>query len=451
MDTVDLLITARWILPIAPDHSVLENYAVLLRGDRIVDLLPREHAMQRYSAKHTLELKDHVLMPGMVNAHTHTPMNLFRGLADDLPLMSWLNNHIWPAEGELINAESVTTGTRLAIAEMIRGGTTCFNDNYFFHDVIAQTAIEAGMRACVGFVIMSVPTKWAQEETGYFNKMMSTLDQLKKHPLITWSIAPHAPYTVSDNSLRRVKELSDQWQLPIHMHMHEAAPEIASSIKEFGMRPLARINKLGLLSPRFINVHMTQLTEDEIKLVKETGAHVVHCPESNLKLASGYSPVVSLMNEGINVALGTDGAASNNDLDMWGELRTASLLAKDKTQDPTSLPAKQALAMATIHGAKALGLEKEIGSIEPGKAADLIAINLASYLTQPIYSPISHLAYAVNRLQVSDVWIAGKRVLKNGEFTQLKIDSIVEEAKQWAEKASPFKADISTTHKEEVS
>lgn len=451
MDTIDLLISARWILPIAPVNTVLENHAVVLRGDRIVDLLPLKEAKQRYYAEQYLELKDHVLMPGMVNTHAHTPMNLFRGLADDLKLMDWLNNHIWPAEGELINAESVATGTRLAIAEMIRGGITCFNDNYFFHDVIAQTAIDAGMRACVGFVIMSVPTKWAQEESGYFDKAMATLDNLQEHPLITWSVAPHAPYTVSDNSLKRVKELSDQFKLPIHMHMHETQHEIEQSIKEFGMRPLERIHKFGLLSSRFINVHMTQINKEEINLIKNTGAHVVHCPESNLKLASGYSPVTQLMNEGINVAIGTDGAASNNDLDMFSELRTASLLAKDKNQDPTSLPANQALAMATLHGAKAMGLDKEIGSIEPGKAADLVAVNLESYLTQPIYNPISHLAYAVNRLQVSDVWVGGKQLLKNGDFSQLEIDQIVHNAKHWAKKAMPFKANTMAVHEEKVS
>ena len=450
MTNISLLLSARWILPISPRNCVLENHAVAIQDDRIVDILPLEGAKEQYYAEQYLELKDHALMPGLVNTHAHTPMNLFRGLADDLPLMDWLNHHIWPAEKALINAESVATGTRLAIAEMLRGGTTCFNDHYFFHDTIAQTAIEEGMRACVGFEIMSVPTDWAQDEAGYFEKTLKTLEKGEKNPLISWALAPHAPYTVSDSSLKQVKALSERYELPIHMHMHETSTEIELSMKEFGMRPLERMQKLGLLSPRFINVHMTQLTDDEIKLVKETESHVVHCPESNLKLASGFAPVSKLLAAGVNVALGTDGAASNNDLDMFGELRTASFLAKAVSANPTNLPAEEALAMATINGAKALGLEKEIGSLEPGKAADMIAVDLSSYLTQPIYNPISHLAYAVNRLQVSDVWVAGKRLLKEGEFTQLETTQLVKDAKKWAEKAMPFKAQSQNKQVENV-
>jgi len=450
MENVDLLITARWILPVAPENHVLENHAIAIHGDRIVGLLPLEEAKQNYYAEQYLELNDHILMPGLINTHTHTPMNLFRGLADDLPLMDWLQNHIWLAEQAIINDISVAAGTRLAIAEMIRGGTTCFNDNYFFHDTIAKTATEEGMRACVGLVIINVPTKWAENEAGYFKKATNTLENSKKHPLITWSMCPHAPYTVTDDGLKRVKELSDQHKIPIHMHMHETKAEIDQSMNEFGVRPLERMHKLGLLSSRFINVHMTQLTDDEIKLVKNTRSHVVHCPESNLKLASGFAPITKLLHAGVNVAVGTDGAASNNDLDMFGEIRTASITAKAIGADPTHLPAKEALAMATIHGAKAIGLEKEIGSLEAGKAADLIAVDLSSFLTQPVYNPISHLVYAMNRLQVSDVWIAGKQLLKEGKFTKLEIDRVLEEANQWAAKARPFSSDKTVTATEKV-
>lgn len=450
MDNVDLLISARWILPIAPENRVLEGHTIAIRGDRIVDVLPLEEAKQHYYAEQYLELQDHVLMPGMVNTHTHTPMNLFRGLADDLELMDWLQNHIWPAEQAVIDENSVAAGTRLAIAEMLRGGTTCFNDNYFFHDTIAKTATEEGMRACVGMLIINVPTKWADNEAGYFKKATNTLDGNDKNPLITWSLCPHAPYTVTDDGLKRVKELSDHYKIRIHIHMHETKTEIDQSMNEYGVRPLERIHKLGLLSPRLINIHMTQLTNDEINLLKKTGSHVVHCPESNLKLASGFAPIAKLLRAGVNVAVGTDGAASNNDLDMFGEIRTASFIAKATGEDPTLLPAKEALAMATINGAKAIGLEKEIGSLEPGKAADLIAVNLNSFLTQPIYNPISHLAYAINRLQVSDVWVAGKQLLKDGQFTQLEIDKVVQEANQWAEKARPFSADKTITATEKV-
>ncbi|OGO92578.1 MAG: N-ethylammeline chlorohydrolase [Coxiella sp. RIFCSPHIGHO2_12_FULL_44_14] len=438
MEKIDLLIAARWVIPITPPHCVLENYAVLVHKSRILRVLPLAEAQQQYRPKQSIELKDHVLMPGLVNAHAHTPMNLFRGLADDLNLMDWLHHHIWPAEKALINAQSVTIGTRLAIAEMLRGGITCFNDNYFFHDTIAKVAAEEGIRACVGMVIMSVPTEWAKEEAGYFQKAIATLEHAQAHPLITWSLAPHAPYTVSNASLRKVKEWADQYQLPIHMHVHETPTEIEQSLKEHGVRPLERLHRLGLLSPRFIGVHMTQLVDDDIHLLQNTQAHVVHCPESNLKLASGIAPIAQLLKKGINVAIGTDGAASNNDLDLWGELRTAALLAKVHAHDPTCLPAHEALAMATLHGAQALGLEKEIGSIEVGKSADLIAIDLSSYLTQPVYHPISHLVYAVNRLQVSDVWIQGKQLLKKGVLTQLETHQLVEAARYWADKAAPF-------------
>jgi len=450
MDTVDLLISAQWILPIAPENRVLENHAVVVRGDRILDLLPLEEAKQQYYAEQYLELNTHVLMPGMVNTHTHTPMSLFRGLADDLELMDWLQNHIWPAEQAVIDETSVAAGTRLAIAEMLRGGTTCFNDNYFFHNTIAKTAAEEGMRACVGLLIINVPTKWADNEAGYFEKAIATLESNNSNPLITWSMCPHAPYTVTDNGLKRVKELSDQYNIPIHMHMHETKVEIDQSMNEYNMRPLERIHKLGLLSPRFINIHMTQLTSEEINLVKETGSHVVHCPESNLKLASGFAPISKLLEAGVNVAVGTDGAASNNDLDMFGEIRTASFIAKAIGANPTHLPAKEALAMATINGAKAIGLEKEIGSLEPGKAADLVAVNLNSFLTQPTYNPMSHLVYAINRLQVSDVWIAGKQLLKNNKFTQLEIEEVVAEANRWAEKARPYSSDKTLTTTEKV-
>lgn len=450
MENVDLLITARWTLPIAPKNRVLENYAVAIRGDRIVALVPLEEAKQSYYAEQYLELNDHVLMPGLINAHTHTPMNLFRGLADDLQLMDWLQNHIWPAEQAIIDDNSVATGTRLAIAEMLRGGTTCFNDNYFFHDTIAQTAAQEGMRACVGFLVINVPTQWADNEAGYFKRAMTTLENTKKHPLITWSLCPHAPYTVTDAGLKRVKELSDQYKIPIHMHMHETKTEIDQSMNEYGVRPLERVHKLGLLSPRFINIHMTQLTADEIKLVKETGAHVVHCPESNLKLASGFAPIAKLLQAGVNVAVGTDSAASNNDLDLFSEIRTASFTAKAIGADPTHLPAAQALAMATIHGAKAIGLENEIGSLEAGKAADLIAIDLSSFLTQPVYNPMSHLVYAISRLQVSDVWVAGKQLLKEGKFTQLDIEQVVAQTNQWANKARPFSKNNTVTTTEKV-
>jgi len=443
MKQVDILLMARWVLPIAPQNIVLEDHAVAILDGRIIDVLPQSKATAQYEAAKLVELKEHVVMPGLINAHAHTPMNLFRGLADDLELMDWLNNHIWPAEKALINEKSVEVGSRLAIAEMLRGGVTCFNDNYFFPDVTARVAIEEGIRASLGCVVMSVPTEWASDEAGYFAKARQTLENQSGNPLINWTVCPHAPYTVSDDSLKKVKALSDEFNIPIHMHMHETQFEIDSGIEQYGKRPFQRVYDLGLYSPRFMHVHVTQLTDQEIQIIADTGSHVVHCPESNLKLASGFAPIAKIVDKGINVAIGTDGAASNNDLDMFGELRLASLLAKAVSGNPTTLSATKVLEMATINGAKALGIDHEVGSLEKGKAADIIAIDLSSYLTQPVYNPISHLAYCVNRLQVSDVWIAGKHLLVQGRFAHLDTQRLREQAHYWAEKAQPFSSSAS--------
>lgn len=440
MEVIDLLINARWILPIAPQNYIFEHYALAVRDGYIIDFLPQEKAKQKYYATNSLILKDHVVMPGLVNAHTHTPMNLFRGLADDLQLLDWLKKYIWPAEKALINSESVCIGTELAIAEMIRGGITCFNDHYFFHDIIAQTAGKAGIRACVGMLVMSVPTNWAEDEETYLSLVKETLAKNENPPLISWALAPHAPYTASNKALREIVKLSEQYNLPIHMHIHETKYEIEQSLHEYGKRPLARLYELGLLSERLIAVHMTQLTSEEIELVQKTKTNVVHCPESNLKLASGIAPIAKLISAGINVAIGTDGAASNNDLDLFSEMRTAAFIAKVLGEDPTHLPAEEAIKMATLNGAKTLGLEDNIGSLEIGKLADIIAVDLSSYLTQPVFNPISHLVYAINRLQVSDMWVAGKQLLKKGEFTKLDIDRILKNSLKWANQVLSFKA-----------
>ncbi len=434
MQKIDTLIHARWIVPIIPRHQILENYSIAIHHEKIIDLLSTDEAKKKYSAKNTVDRKNHVVMPGLINTHTHTPMNLFRGLADDLPLMDWLNNHIWPAEQKIINAESVYDGSRLAIIEMLRGGTTCFNDHYFFPNDIARAATEAGIRACIGHVIMNIPNDWAKNEDEYISKAKSAYADRSRDPLLSWTIAPQGPYTNSDRSLTLAKNLADELNLHMHMHVHETQAELNIDLKNHHKRPMKRLHDLGLLDEKFIAVHMVHLTDEEIELCAEKKLHVSHNPESNLKLASGFAPIVKLMKAGVNVCLGTDGAASNNDLDMFGELRTASFIAKAHNQDPTALDAMTTLEMATINGAKALGLEKYIGSIEIGKYADVITINFDHIFTQPVFNPISHLVYAVNRLQVSDVFVAGKQVLNAGEFVKLDVDEIVAKAKMWAEK-----------------
>lgn len=443
MQTVDTLLHARWVLPMAPQNEILENYSVALQGDRIVGLAPTVLAKQKWQANQTLDLTEHVLMPGLVNAHAHSPSNLFRGLADDLPLMEWLTQHIWPAEALILSAESIADGMRLAILEMLRGGITCFCDHFFFHDTAAETVIATGIRANIGLWVGDVPTAWGKNEAEYFAKMEATLNRASPHPRVTWSIAPHSPYMVTQEGFKKIKQLSDKFNVPIHVHMHETQAEIDDNLKRYGKRPLEWLHDMGLLSSQFICVHMTQLTPAEIELVAKKKISVVHCPESNLKLASGFAPINQLLNAGVTVALGTDGAASNNDLDMFGELQTAALLCKGISQRATALPAPQALLMATLNGAKAFGLDQEIGSLELGKAADIIAIDLSSFLTQPIYNPMSHLVYAMNRQQVSDVWVAGKQLLKKGEFTQMRPAEIIAKAQYWAQKAMPFRSKAS--------
>jgi 5-methylthioadenosine/S-adenosylhomocysteine deaminase len=361
-------------------------------------------------------------------------MSLFRGLADDLHLMDWLQNHIWPAESQWVNPEFVADGSRLAIAEMLRGGTTCFSDMYFFPDEVARVADNAGIRAVVGLIVIDFPTIWAANADEYLHKGIEVHDRYRHNPLITTAFAPHAPYTVGDGPLARVITYAEEMDIPIHMHVHETAHEVREAEANGGQRPLARLEELGLISPRFIGVHMTQLADEEIAQYALRGANVVHCPESNLKLASGFCPVQKLLAAGVNVALGTDGAASNNDLDMFGEMRSAALLAKAVAGDASALSASQALHMATLGGAKALGLDETIGSLEVGKAADITAVDLSALETQPVYHPISQLVYAACRDQVSDVWVNGQHVLKDRELTTLDQTRVLDKARTWARK-----------------
>ena len=434
MKTVDTIISARWVIPVEPDNTVLEHHSVVIDDSLIIDILPSERLSKKYSTADHRQLDGHALIPGLINTHSHAAMNLFRGLADDLPLMEWLEQHIWPAEGKWIGDEFVRDGTEFAIAEMIRGGTTCFNDMYFFSEEVARAARKAHMRAVVGLIMLDFPSSYAENSEEYLKHALRLHDELRNDPLVTCAFAPHAPYTVSDGPLTKIRMLSDELDLPVHMHVHETAGEIEQALAHHGNRPLARLAELDLLNPRLMAVHMTQLTDDEIALLADSGSHVIHCPESNLKLASGYCPVVKLLDAGINVALGTDGAASNNDLDMFGEMRTAALLAKGMNQDATALPAHTALRMATLNGARALGLEQRIGSIEKGKEADLVAVDMNAIETTPVYNPVSQLIYACGRQQVSHVWIAGRPLMADRKLLTLDETRLVANARQWGER-----------------
>jgi 5-methylthioadenosine/S-adenosylhomocysteine deaminase len=434
MQSADTLLHARWIIPIEPAQRVLDRHSLAIRDGRIVDILPQAEATQRYRAAETLTLDRHVLLPGFVNAHTHAAMSLFRGLADDLPLMDWLQKHVWPAEAKWVGPEFVHDGTELALAEMLKSGTTCFNDMYFFPDATARAVQAAGIRACLGLILIDFPSAWAATPQEYLHKGLALHDDLKHHALISTALAPHAPYTVSDAGLEKARVYADELDIPVHMHVHETAHEVEQAHTANGQRPLERLGALGLLSPRLLAVHMTQLTDAEIGMLAQANVTVVHCPESNLKLGSGVCPVPALLAQGVNVALGTDGAASNNDLDMLGELRTAALLAKGASRDPTALPAHVALRLATLHGAKALGRDAEIGSLVPGKAADVIALDLSGLSTQPVYDPASQIVYSATRDQVTDVWVAGRRLLAGRQLTTLDEEAIRRKAQLWRDK-----------------
>ena len=433
---IDLLIHCRWIIPIVPENQILENCSLAVDGEKIIGIYPQTKAKKRFEAVKTEALDNHVLMPGLVNAHGHSAMSLLRGYADDLALRPWLEKHIWPAEARHVSEEFVGDGTRLAMAEMIASGTTCFADMYFFDEAIAEAVRDAGMRCQIGFTVLDFPTAYGKGADDYIHKGLRLNDKYSGHSLINVACAPHAPYSVSDSAMQIISTYANELDLPIHIHCHETAGEVSESIDQYGCRPMQRLRDLGLLLPQTQLVHMTQINHEDIQMVQDHNCHVVHCPESNLKLASGFCPVGQLMDAGINVALGTDGAASNNDLDLFGELKTAALLAKAVSGDPCALNAHAALRMATINGAKALGWDHEIGSLESGKSADIIAVKMDSIPQQPLYNPESQLVYTNVGHRVSHSWVAGKPLMAESELLTLNRQSLIQTACDWRNKIS---------------
>lgn len=430
----DLLIEAGWVIPVEPHGIVLADHAVAVRDGAIVAILPTAQARLAYRASEIVSRPHSVLMPGLVNAHTHNAMTLLRGVADDLPLMDWLTGHIWPIEGAVVSPPFVADGISLAIAEMLRGGTTCCNDMYFFPDAAAATYRRHGFRALVGLIVIDFPTAWAASTDEYFDKAGQVHDLYHGDRFVRTCFAPHAPYTVGDAAFERVRVLSDLLDVPVHCHVHETAQEIVDSMQLHRQRPIARLDRLGVFSDRLIAVHMTQLTDAEIALCAARGVSVVHCPESNLKLASGICRSENLRRAGVNLALGSDGCASNNDLDQFGEMRTAALLAKVAANDAAAMRAADVLHMATLGGARALGMGELIGSIVIGKRADLVLVDMDRIETQPLYDPISQLVYACGRQQVTDVWIDGERKLRNGELADIDAAALIANARQWRER-----------------
>ena len=431
MQQADYIIHPKWIITSEEKNSVLENHSLAIHNGKIQAILPSKEISQQFETAQQHHYPHHAVLPGFINTHTHIGMNLFRGLADDKALMDWLNNHIWPAERKWVSHELVRDASLLAIAEMIRGGSTCFNEMYFFLDATAEAADIAGVRAHIGITVIDFPTAWAKDPDEYLAKGRDFYQKYKQHERITATLAPHAIYTVAEENLLKVKAMAEEYDLKINMHVQETADEVNASLAQTKKRPLRRLHEIGLLSPRLIAVHMTQINEEDMALLQKTQPQIVHCPESNMKLASGSCPVESLMAMGLNVALGTDGVASNNDLDMVSEMRSAAFLAKLTTQNPQALAAEKALHLATLHGAKALGIEKITGSLTVGKSADFIAIDLEQIETQPLYHPASQIVYAASRQQVTDVWVAGKQLLKNRQLTTLDEKELLKKAAVW--------------------
>ena len=429
---VDLLIHPRWLIPVVPENVALEQHSIAVHNGRIIDVLPQPEARARYQATDEYELSAHALIPGLVNLHTHAAMSLMRGLSDDLPLGRWLKDVIWPTESRHVSPAFVRDGTLLAAYEMLRGGITTCNDMYFFPDEAAQAFAEVGMRAVVGLIVLGFPGVWGSDVDDYLRKGLAVRDKWRGHPLVGFALAPHSPYAVPDAGLERVACLAAELDLPIHIHVHETVSEINDSLAAFGMRPIARLERLGLLGPNLAAVHVVHPDETELALLALRGCSVAHCPVSNMKLASGIAPVPAMLRHGINVGLGSDGAASNNRLDLFQEMRQAALLAKVGSFDASAVPAHAALSMATLGGARALGLDDMIGSLEIGKRADLCAVAFDSPLTAPCFNPISHLIHVCDRQQVSHVWVDGKIRVQNGEtLLQFSHNELIAIASLW--------------------
>ncbi len=442
--SVDMLIEARWVLPIIPSNLLLEYAAIVVNKGIVIEITTINEARLKYIAIDIISLDDHVLLPGFINLHTHAGMTLMRGLADDLPLMPWLKDHIWPAEQQVASARFVYDGTLLACAEMLQGGVTTFNDMYFYPAAAAEAASKAGMRAQLGLVVLEFPTNYANDAEDYISRGLDARDSWRDNPLISASFAPHAPYSVTNQTFESVLTYAEQLGLGIHTHLHETLDEIAQSEAQYRLRPLKRFVELGLLGPNFTAAHCVHLQPNEMALLADYGCHVAHCPTSNLKLASGIAKVSALLAHQVNVGIGTDSAASNNRLDMFAEIRLAALLAKGESGDALSVPAFKALEMATINGAKALGLDHKIGSIEVGKLADLSAVRMGAINTQPCYDPISHLVYACGSEQISHVWVNGELKYQkvegqSGVFSGIEPLEIKEVVATWQPKLIQFK------------
>jgi 5-methylthioadenosine/S-adenosylhomocysteine deaminase len=429
-----IIISASWIFTSNSEGQLLSDYSIVIENDKIIDLVPQDKVFDEYEANDTYQLTDHILIPGLINTHTHAAMSLFKGFADDLPLQDWLNDYIWPAEKEFINSSFVKDGSILALSEMIKSGVTTFNDMYFFPDATAEAVKELGVRSNIGLVVLDFPTNYATDPEDYLLKGFEFRDKWRNEELITTSIAPHAPYSVSDEAFTLINTYSEELSINIHTHLHETQWEIEDSIEKYGITPVQRLNNLGIIGPSLMAVHCVHLNDQDMATLAKNKVSIVHNPSSNMKLGSGIADIAKMLKQNLNISLGTDSSASNNRLDIMEEMRLAALLIKGSTKSPESFSANEAIKMATINGAKALGLESIIGSIEKNKKADLVAIDLNSIENQPIYNPLTTLVYSSSRSDVSYVWIDGEIKLKDKKLVKIDEERIIQLAKKWQRK-----------------
>ncbi len=426
---VDLIVSGGTVVTMDAQRRVIEDGAVAVEGGRIVAVGTRAEVAGRFTAREVIDARGAAVIPGLINGHTHIPMSLFRGIADDLDLNEWLTKYIFPAEAKNVTEEFVRAGTQLGLAEMIRGGTTTYCDMYYFEDAIAEETERAGVRALLGETVIDFPVpdnKTWPAAMAYVERFVA---RWKGNKLITAAIAPHAPYTVSEAHLREVRAFSDRTGAPVVTHVAETRKEVEDVTRDHGASPVEYLARIGFLSPRTVAAHTVHLTEGEINLLKQHGVGSIHNPQSNMKLASGVAPVPQMMRAGVLLGLGTDGAASNNDLDMWEEIDTAAKLHKLSSGDPKVVTAEEALALATINGARALHMDADIGSLEEGKRADLVVVGLDSLHQTPRYSVYSHLVYATKAGDVRTVVIEGRVVMRERRLLTLNEALIKQKAR----------------------
>ncbi len=428
---VTQLLEPDWLLPIVPAGVVHEAFSVAIDAGRITAIGPRDTLRHTYPAAARTPLPGHVLMPGLVNGHGHFAMTLLRGLAEDLPLKAWLEQRIWPLESRWVDAQFVADGSALAIIEMLRAGTTTACDMYFFPEQVAAIARQVQFRVQLAFPIVGAPTPWATDASDAIRRGLELHDGCRDDDLVRIAFGPHSTYALSTAELERVCMFADELDAPVHIHLHENAQEVADSRRLHGATPVARLDAIGLLTPRLQAAHMTVVDDADLERMTSRGASVIHCPQSNLKLGNGLCPLTRLLEAGVRVGIGTDGAASGNDLDLFDELHTAALLAKGITADPTALPAHAALELATLGGARALGLDHLIGSIEVGKCADLIALDLTGAGAVPINRIEAALVYGGSAHFVTHVWVNGRCIMNDRVLTTIDERAALERAAHW--------------------